>query len=33
MAFVLFLKRRQTIPKDTAKSKVDNLANVKDVIK
>lgn len=33
MAFVLFLKRRQTVPKDTVKSKVNNLANVEDVIK
>lgn len=33
MAFILFLKKEQTVPKDTAKSKVDNLANVEDVIK
>lgn len=33
MVFVLFLKRGQAVPKDTSKSKVDNLTNVEDIIK
>lgn len=33
MTFVLFLKRGHAVPKDTAISKVNNLANIEDVIK
>lgn len=32
MVFISFLKRGQAVVKDTAKSKVDNLANVEDSI-